>query len=103
MVYYIVRLPVGLWHTAKTIYVKTSGSESRPRKVELASVHKKRIPICDGKQLRNHGNTNHATSKYRLSRDFLFAFMLVWNLILASFVSARSNEQRNSLLVVTSL
>ena len=43
---------------------------------------------------------NHATSKYRLSRDFLFAFILAWNLILASFVSARSNEQRNSLVVV---
>ena len=58
------------------------------------------IRICDGKQFRNHGNINHATSKYRLSRDFLFAFMLVWNLILASFVSARSNEQRDSLVVV---
>ena len=58
------------------------------------------IPICDGKQFRNHGNINHATSKYRLSRDFLFAFMLVWNLILASFVSARSNEQSDSLVVV---
>ena len=44
--------------------------------------------------------TDHVTSKYRLSRDFLFTFVLVWNLILASFVSARSNEQRDSLVVV---
>ena len=44
--------------------------------------------------------TDHVTSKYRLSRDFLFTFVLVWNLILASFVSDRSNEQRDSLVVV---
>ena len=43
---------------------------------------------------------DHVTSKYRLSRDFLCTFVLVWNLILASFVSARSNEQRDSLVVV---
>ena len=54
-----------------------------------------RIPICNGKQFHNHGNINHMTSKYRLSRDFLFAFILAWNLrILASFISSRSNEQR---------
>ena len=29
------------------IYIKTSGSESRPRKVELASVHKKRDDYCE--------------------------------------------------------
>ena len=63
----------------------------------------KQIPICDGKQFCNHGNINHMTSKYQLSRDFLFAFILVWNLILASFVSSRSNEWHDSLVVIVIL
>ena len=43
------------------------------------------------------------TSKYQLSRDFLFAFILAWNLILASFISSRGNEQRDSLVVIVML